>query len=257
MGDIVASLNTRAVRVSRLLKGLTIGEVVQVLDLALREVLKGELDLGSVISVTVEHEDTSQRDAPEAPPWLGKQVAPQTPNEAAVSDGMLFGRTVSFTGDLTSMSREDAAIAVANLGGVPQVNVTRRTDVLVVGNHPGEKLDRARRYSASAQPIEMIDEPTFRRYLTGVTFTSEGRDRIFPNVDLRAEKSSAQSKALSPSSRAPRLAGALQSPPKVMAQGLAMVELACQACGKVWERQPQRGRLPLICPECRAPGASI
>lgn len=242
---------------SRLLKGLSLDEVIQVLDLALREVLKGELDPGAVIRVTIEQIDTDHLDKPEPLPWLAKQVAPHTRNESADSDGVLFGRAVSFTGDLSSMSREDAASAVANLGGVPHVNVTHETDVLVVGDNPGEKLDRASRYSTRAQPIEMIDEPTFLGYLTGVTFASEGRDRLIPNASLRAEQKSARPKAPSPTIREPRGAMAPNSPPRVKVGAQSMVELTCEACRKVWARPSQRGRLPLICPECRAAGASI
>ena len=244
----MASLSTRSARIRRSLSGLSIDEVVQVLEVALRDVLTRQLDPDVSINISIEHDDNQSRDLPEQPAWVEKQITQHTPNESADADGILYGRTVSFTGDLKSMTREEAAAAVAGFGGVPHVAVTHRTDVLVLGGDPGAKLELAVRYVANGQAIEIINEPTFLRYLGGATFVSEGRERLATNAELQTLRR--LDNAVSQRSLASE-----GPPPPIASTGTAtMVALLCQACGKSWERQLQRGRFPLICPDCRSKG---
>lgn len=240
----MASLGTRAARVRRSLVGLNMDEVVQVLEIALRDILSRQLDPDVSINVSFEHDDSGRREPPEPPTWLAKHVSEHPTNAAADASGILFGRTVSFTGDLASMTREEAAATVASLGGTPHVNVTHRTDVLVVGQFPGAKLERTRRYVARGQNVEIIDEPTFLRYLDGATFAGEGRERTPTNAELQAGRVALV--AINRSSR-----------PKTVVASATIVELTCLSCGKRWERPSQRGRLPLLCPECRAAGVKL
>jgi BRCA1 C Terminus (BRCT) domain len=240
----MASLGTRAARIRRSLVGLNMDEVVQVLEVALRDILSRQLDPDVSINVSFEHDDSARREPPEPPAWLAKHVSEHVTNTAADTKGILYGRTVSFTGDLASMTREDAAATVASLGGTPHVNVTHRTDVLVVGQFPGAKLDRARSYAARGQNVEIVDEQTFLRYLGGATFASEGRERTPTNAELQAAKV-----ALAAINRSSR--------PRTVVTSAAVVELTCVSCGKRWERPSQRGRLPLLCPECRAAGVKL
>ena len=53
----------------------------------------------------------------------------------------LSGARVAFTGKLASMTHPRAREAVRDAGGVPTVEVSRRTSLLVVGMH-GWQLDR-------------------------------------------------------------------------------------------------------------------
>lgn len=198
--------------------------------------------------------------APEsaAPAWRDKKVGDYRANVAADPDGVLYARTVSFSGDLSGMTRDEAAAAIAALGGIVSVNVTRTTDVLVLGEAPGAKYDRAIRYVKDGQAIEVIDEATLRRYLAGATFTSEGRERPVTNLERRAiEREAAEArKAQAAQERAERPAAKPYEPvtDQVIVDGVEMVELVCRSCGAVWTRPPQRGRVPLLCPECRAAG---
>lgn len=188
------------------------------------------------------------RPAPETA-WWEKHVDEHAPNVAANADGILYGRTVSFTGDLQGMTRDDAAAAIASVGGVIHVNVTHETDVLVVGEVPGEKLERAQRYIEAGQAIEVVDEATLQRYLSGATFTSEGRERPPTNAELRAAARQARAET-------PRAVASPREPltDRVIVDGVELVELVCRSCAQVWTRPPQRGRVPLLCPECRAAG---
>ena len=72
----------------------------------------------------------------------------------------LRGETVSFTGDLTYMTREEAMTRVKAAGGKspPQGRLTRQTTVLVYGKaNVGSKIDRARKDPT----IEVISSDQF------------------------------------------------------------------------------------------------
>ncbi len=70
------------------------------------------------------------------------------------------GKTVVFTGTLTSMTREEAAQVVTKFGGKVSKNVTRHTDLVVVGSQPGAKYEQAR-----VRGIALMDEAEFLRYV--------------------------------------------------------------------------------------------
>ncbi|OLT25365.1 DNA polymerase III [Nocardiopsis sp. CNR-923] len=92
--------------------------------------------------------------------------AAETPMPQACPDadpsGPLFGRTVCLSGDLAAMDKPEAWRRVAEAGGHPARNVTRTTDVLVVGSHAGvgktAKHRRAETYRERGQRIDIITE---------------------------------------------------------------------------------------------------
>lgn len=63
--------------------------------------------------------------------------------ERKVSD-VFAGKTVVFTGGLSNLTREEAESLVFELGGKPSSSVSRNTDLVVVGENPGSKLEKAR-----------------------------------------------------------------------------------------------------------------
>jgi DNA ligase (NAD+) len=67
--------------------------------------------------------------------------------------GPLAGKTVVFTGTLASMTRNEAEERARQLGARTASTVTRHTDLVVAGDSPGAKYDRAR-----ALGIRVIDE---------------------------------------------------------------------------------------------------
>ncbi len=70
----------------------------------------------------------------------------------------LLDKTVVFTGALSSMSRDEAKALVEGLGGTVSNSVSRKTDLVVVGENPGSKYQRAQQLG-----IKTIDEGEFLR----------------------------------------------------------------------------------------------
>lgn len=94
--------------------------------------------------------------------------------EATVSEfdetNPIFGKTVVFTGALSSMGRKDAFQIVVNLGGIPAESITKKTNFLVVGNEDfaksvkngaTTKMKKAEKYRQEGLDIVTISENTF------------------------------------------------------------------------------------------------
>ena len=67
----------------------------------------------------------------------------------AAREGPLTGQTFVITGTLAALSRSEAEARVRSLGGATSASVTRATDFLVVGEHPGSKLKKAQQYETA------------------------------------------------------------------------------------------------------------
>lgn len=70
------------------------------------------------------------------------------------------GKRVVFTGALASFSREEAQEIVKKLGGIPTSSVSRSTDLVVVGENPGSKYQKALQYG-----VKTINEQQFLEML--------------------------------------------------------------------------------------------
>ncbi len=70
------------------------------------------------------------------------------------------GKTVVFTGALSSMTRDQAKSYVEMLGGRVSNSVSRKTDLVVVGENPGSKYQKAMRLG-----IKMVNEDEFLEML--------------------------------------------------------------------------------------------
>ena len=74
--------------------------------------------------------------------------------------GPLEGRTFVFTGELENYTRREAEHIVERMGGQATSGVGAKTDVVVVGQDPGSKLDEAKR-----RGIKTIDERQFQQLI--------------------------------------------------------------------------------------------
>jgi DNA ligase (NAD+) len=75
---------------------------------------------------------------------------------------LFTGKTVVFTGELKNYSRSEALSLVRKFGGTPSSSVSRSTDLVVAGESPGSKYDKAKKLG-----IKIIDEKEFSRSLEG------------------------------------------------------------------------------------------
>ncbi len=80
------------------------------------------------------------------------------PEEAAKTDGVFAGKTVVFTGNLETMTRDEAEEIVRKLGGKASGSVSKKTSLVVAGPGAGSKLEKARELK-----VAVADEAEFRR----------------------------------------------------------------------------------------------
>ncbi|MCD6422238.1 NAD-dependent DNA ligase LigA [bacterium] len=80
--------------------------------------------------------------------------------EPSAKKSKIAGKSFCFTGSLSSMTRDEAKQKVRELGGEPHSDVTKDLDFLVVGENPGSKLERAKKYG-----IKTITEKEFLKLI--------------------------------------------------------------------------------------------
>ncbi|MBR6113458.1 MAG: NAD-dependent DNA ligase LigA, partial [Bacilli bacterium] len=55
-----------------------------------------------------------------------------------------LSKTFVLTGSLTNITRDEARDKIESLGGITTNSVSKKTDVLIVGDAPGSKYDKAK-----------------------------------------------------------------------------------------------------------------
>ncbi|MDQ1770542.1 DNA polymerase III [Labilibaculum sp. A4] len=87
-------------------------------------------------------------------------------------ESIFYGRTIVFTGTLSSMIRKDAQQLIADIGGINGNSITKSTDYLIVGQQDyrvvGEdgmsnKQEKAIKYIEQGSDIEILSENEFTR----------------------------------------------------------------------------------------------
>ena len=82
------------------------------------------------------------------------------PKRERRAEGALSGKTVVITGTFESLGRKEAQDRVKQLGGKPTGSVSRKTDLVVYGDSPGSKLEKARQLG-----VKTIDEKEFLKLI--------------------------------------------------------------------------------------------
>ena len=75
-------------------------------------------------------------------------------------DENFLNKTFVITGTLTSMSRDEAKNKIELLGGKTSSSVSKKTSVVIVGDNPGSKYDKAKELN-----IEIWNEDKFKEML--------------------------------------------------------------------------------------------
>ncbi len=70
----------------------------------------------------------------------------------------IAGKTIVFTGTLTTMSRDEAKAGALSLGAKVAGSVSKKTDLVVAGPGAGSKLAEAEKHG-----VEVIDEAAWRK----------------------------------------------------------------------------------------------
>jgi DNA polymerase-3 subunit epsilon len=152
-----------AVALSRQHGASTPGELAEALGIRM-----GRLEPGRYVPAT-RHGPQSGRDRPAAP-----DASPH-PEPGPGPGHPLCGRVIVFTGTLKTRTREQAWNDVATVGAIPEKDVTRRTNILVIGDlnpavlTPGAtttgKAAHAFALQGKGQDIEVMTEDDFIRSL--------------------------------------------------------------------------------------------
>ena len=78
------------------------------------------------------------------------------------ASGKLRGKKFVFTGEMTGLTRREATDLVRTLGGEEVSSVSKNTDFLIAGNHPGSKYEKALKLN-----VKILNEQQFRGMIHG------------------------------------------------------------------------------------------
>ena len=76
--------------------------------------------------------------------WRAAGVALADPLSSRDSEGPLVGKTIVITGSIPGFTRDGANEALAQLGATVASSVSKKTDLVVIGDKAGSKADKAR-----------------------------------------------------------------------------------------------------------------
>ena len=92
-------------------------------------------------------------------------------------DSFLYNKTCVITGELEKMTRNDAMQLIANIGGINADSVTKKTNILIIGNKQStgvkkdksSKQEKAEKLIAKGQDIKIISEQEFYNIIESYT----------------------------------------------------------------------------------------
>jgi DNA ligase (NAD+) len=115
-------------------------------------------EVGPVIAASVEEYVRNPGSRALVAKLLSVGVRPQPVRKAEVTEGPFVGKTVVFTGGLSSLTRQEAERLVKNQGGRISSSVSKETDYVVAGDKPGSKHEKALKLG-----VRVLSEEEFLR----------------------------------------------------------------------------------------------
>jgi DNA ligase (NAD+) len=134
---------------------------LEALLIASHEDLLDVSEVGSVIAQSCVETFQSFSFQLELKRFFDAGVTPTIQSSVKVSDA-LEGKTFLVTGTLSDYSRTDAQALIKEHGGRVVSSVSKKLDVLVVGDKPGSKVTKAETLNESGAEIQILDEDGFK-----------------------------------------------------------------------------------------------
>lgn len=159
LGRLLNALGIRYVgaRVAEILAGRF--RSVEALAKASEEEIAGLEGIGGVIAASVRafFDDEHNRKTMEALKVRGVRMADEVAPVPTDSGPLPWeGKRIVFTGELSRVSRQEAGEIAKRLGAIPSSSVSKKTFLVVVGENPGSKLNKAQDAG-----VDIVDEDGF------------------------------------------------------------------------------------------------
>lgn len=113
------------------------------------------------------------------------ELPPANPNPP--SDSPFAGTHAVVTGNLPEMSRDEAIEVLAAWGSQPQLNVTKKTTVLILGDSEVARVSRSNGSGKERKAAELIESGQTVRLMTGVEFLEIVNPRQAPDMEEEVE----------------------------------------------------------------------
>ncbi len=133
---------------------------LEALASAPREALLSVDDVGEIIADSIAEFFRDEKNRLEIQALYQAGVAPHWETEALVHEGKLAGKSVVFTGTLSTLARAQAEELVLAQGGKPASSVSKKTSLVVAGENAGSKLAKAQ-----ALGVPILSEEEFLQLL--------------------------------------------------------------------------------------------
>jgi len=125
-----------------------------------RERLEAIADIGPIVAESIQRFFRDPRNRKLIRELKEVGVRTREPRRKASAAGPLQGKTVVLTGALSGYTRQQAEELIRRMGGKPSGSVSSRTDLVIVGENPGSKYDKARKLG-----VPIADEKAFVKML--------------------------------------------------------------------------------------------